>query len=227
MTLTNMTFTGFNVNNSENDSILHFKRTVGTVTVTLGGTTSQPSYKSDGATIEFASNSRTVKVITKTGDGTLIGLARVLLRTSADVGGGLPYDDTVTITNSSTTATVTHNGHAMATNDKIQITGASLWQNNGVFQINKINVNSYSYEMSEAPGSDPSGTIKATFVFLEGETDNVTGELSMNRQIPANQNVAGWARKSSGIPFYKQGPLSGSVITSGDTTLTSILSADE
>jgi hypothetical protein len=226
MTLTNVTFTGFNGSNAQNDSAIHIKRTSGEVTITITGGTS-PSYKTAGATVTIVTSSRTIKAIVQKADGTKIQSARVFLKVSADASGGFPYDDTVTISNSSTTATVTHTGHGMLVNDKVVISGASLAANNGVFIIaTRISDNSYTYTMGSAPGSSPTGTIKASFVFLEGATDS-SGELSMSRAIGATQTVTGWARKSSGSPYYKQGPLSGVVSTSADSTFTAILSPDE
>jgi|GEM_PF-1812576 len=224
MTLTNVILTGFSASNNVNDSALHFKRTSGTVTLTISGGTA-PSYRSDGATIVIVTSSRTVKAVVQTADGTKIGSARVLLKTAAAASGGFPYDATVTITNSGTTATVSHTSHGMLTNDKVVISGASLAANNGVFTITKTGDNSYTYDMASSPGSDPTGTIKCSFVFLEGLTDT-GGEISMSRAIGANQNVVGWARKSSAAPYYKTGPLSGVISTAADTTLTAILSLD-
>lgn len=225
MTLTNTIFTGFNASNAQNDSCIHFKRTTGEITLTISGGT-VPSYKTAGATITIVTSSRTIKAIVQKADGTKIASARVLLKTAADASGGFPYDDTVTITNSGTTATVSHTAHGMATNDKVQITGASLTANNGIFQITKVSDDSYTYTMSSTPGSNPTGTIKANFIFLDGTTDT-NGEISMSRAIGANQTVTGWARKSSGSPYYKQGPLSGEVVTTGNSTFTAILSTDE
>jgi len=225
MTLTNVTFSGFNASNGQNDSTLHIKRTTGTVTITISGG-STPTYKSDGATVVIVTSSRTIKAIVQEADGTKISSARVLLKTAEDATGGFPYDDTVTIVNSGTTATVTHNSHGMLTNDKVVISGASLNPNNGVFTITRIDDNSYSYTMGSAPGSSPTGTIKCSFVFLEGTTDG-SGEISMSRAIGAEQDVIGWARKSSSSPYFKEGPISGTVVTTGNTTLTAILSPDE
>jgi hypothetical protein len=225
ITLTDVLFDGFNAGNGYNDSAIHFLRTGGTITLTITGGTS-PSYKSAGATIDLVTSSRDVTVVAQEADGTPIYQARVLLKTAADATGGFPYDDTVTIVNSGDTATVTHTSHGMKTNDKVVISGASLQANNGVFTITKINDNSYYYTMGSSPGSSPTGTIKCSFVFLEGLTD-VYGEISMSREIGATQLVTGWARKSSSAPYYKQGPLSGSVITTGNSTFTAILSPDE
>jgi len=114
----------------------------------------------------------------------------------------------------------------MATNDKVLIVGASLQPNNGCFSITKINDNSYSYTMGSAPGSNPTGTIKATYVLLKGTTDGV-GQITMSRVFPTNQPVTGWARKSSGTPFYKSGAINGTVTTGGGATLSAVLVPDE
>ena len=51
MTLRNITVSGFNASNGQNDSVLHIKRTSGTVTINLVGCTGTFSYKSAGATV--------------------------------------------------------------------------------------------------------------------------------------------------------------------------------
>ena len=226
MTLTNMTFTGFNASNGQNDSVLHFKRTTGTVTVTLSGT-NQPSYKSDGATIEFVSSTRTVKVIVLSVGGVVAG-ANVILMAAA--GGPFPYDATVTITRSGTTATVSHTSHGMANNDQVLISGITdKIEDNGVHTITKINDNSYSYTTTDSGSINYTGTIKSTFVFLKGIADQGTdgNEISMQRPIPSTQPVSGWARKSTSAPFYKQGAIGGSVSATADTTFSPVLVADD
>ena len=127
--------------------------------------------------------------------------------------GPFPFEETVTISNSGTTATVTHTSHGMQNNDYINIdlsasgSEKTHYQNDGVFQITYIGVNSYSYTMLSAPGSSPSGTITATFVALTGLTD-VNGDKSTTRVYPSDQPVTGWARKT---PQYKTAPLFGAV----------------
>ena len=224
ITLRNMTFNGYNASNNQNDSAILFSRTTGTVTVTLIGTT-QPSYSTAGATIEFVTNPVTItgKAITKT--GTAIQSANVFLYATSTTG-SLPAEDSVTISNSGTTATVTHTAHGLATSDKVWIQGASLSENNGVFTITVTDANTYTYTMGSSPGSSPTGTITSTFVFFKGLTD-VNGEISITKSVPANQSVEGWARKSTSSPRYKQGPLVGTVSASADTTLTGVLVLDE
>jgi hypothetical protein len=80
--------------------------------------------------------------------------------------------------------------------------------------------------MASAPGSNPTGTITSTFVVLSGLT-NAQGQLTMSRVFPNDQPITGWARKSSAAPYYKQGPISGSVDSGTGATLTALLIADE
>lgn len=225
-TLTNVSFSGYAGSDGSSGNEAIKNNSGGAVTITIDGGSVPSVYNVGASTTSIVTSARTIKVVAQKADGTKIASARVLLRVSEDASGGFPYDDTVTIVNSGTTATVTHNGHGMATNDKVQITGASLWQNNGVFAITYINANSYSYTLPEAPGSSPTGTIKVSFVFLEGLTD-ANGEISVSRTIGANQTVMGWARKSSAAPYYKEGALAGQVVTTGNLTLTAVLSLDE
>lgn len=56
MTLTDMSFTGFNASNAQNDSTFYIKRTTGTVTINLSGVTGNTSYKTDGATVSIVSS---------------------------------------------------------------------------------------------------------------------------------------------------------------------------
>jgi hypothetical protein len=225
-TLVNVNFTGYAGSNGSSGDEAIKNNSGGAVTITIDGGSVPSVYNVGASTTTIVTSARTIKVVAQKADGTKIQSARVLLRVSQDASGGFPYDDIVTISNSGTTATVTHTGHGMATNDKVQISGASLWQNNGVFPITWLSADSYSYTLPEAPGSSPTGTIKASFVFLEGLTD-ANGELSVSRVIGANQTVIGWARKSSAAPYYKEGSLAGQVVTTGNLTLTAVLSPDE
>jgi len=224
-TLVNVNFSNYAASNGSTGNEAIKNNSGGAVTITIDGGTSPSVYDVGASTTTIVTSARTIKVVAQLADGTKINLARVLLKVSADASGGFPYDDTVTIVNSGTLATVTHNSHGMATNDKVQISGASLTANNGVFVIAWISANSYSYTMASDPGSSPSGTIKCNYVFLSGDTDS-NGEISMSRAIGANQLVAGWARKSSGAPYYKQGALAGQVVTTGNLTLTAVLLPD-
>lgn len=223
MTLTNVTFSGYNASNNVNDSAIHFKRTTGTVTLTISGGTT-PSYRTDGATISIVAGAVTVAVNVKNTSGSNISGARVLLKAAS--GGPFPFDVTVTISNSGTTATVTHTGHGLATNDYVVIKGASLAANNGVWQITVTGSNSYTYTMASSPGSSPTGTIKATYACLYGTTDG-SGNLSTSKVYSSAQPVSGWVRKATGSPLYKTAALGGSVSNSTGYSASVQMIADE
>jgi hypothetical protein len=223
ITLTNVTFSDYNASNGQNDSAIHVKRTTGTVDITItGGTT--PSYKTDGATVNIIAGAVTTAVNVKDTAGSNIQNARVLLK--AATGGPFPFDVTVTIANSGTTATVTHTGHGLSTNDKVLIKGASHLANNGVFTITVSDVNTYTYTMGSSPGSNPTGTIKSTFVFLYGLTD-ASGNVTMSRVVPSSQPVAGWVRKSSTQPYYREAALGGSVSNTSGYSANALMISDE
>jgi len=55
MTLTGVSFNGYNASDAQDDSAIHFKRTTGTINLTItGGST--PSFRTDGATINILSD---------------------------------------------------------------------------------------------------------------------------------------------------------------------------
>ena len=209
MTLRSMTFTGFDAANAANGSVLHIKRTTGTVTINTVQCSGTVSYRTDGATVVIVADPVTALVNVKDTLGTNIQNARVFLKAS-DGTGPFPFEETVTIVNSGTLATVTHTEHGMATSDKVVISGASLLANRGIFSITFINANSYSYTMGSSPGSSPTGTIISTFVAISGLTD-ASGNISMSRVFPTSQPVTGWVRKSTSTPHYKTGPIGGTI----------------
>lgn len=213
MTLTDVTFTGYSGSDGNNDSTLLFADRGSDVTWTVtisGGTT--PTYKKAraGDTVTIISGAVTVAVNVKNSAGSNIQDARVLLKAAS--GGPFPFDVAVTIVNSGPTATVTHTGHGLATNDYIVIKSATLAANNGVFQITVTGANTYTYTMASSPGSSPTGA-KATYAALYGLTD-VNGNLSISKVYSSSQPVTGWVRKSTGSPLYKTAALGGSVSNS-------------
>jgi hypothetical protein len=226
VTFRNCTFSGYNASNSQNDSTILVSRTSGTVTINVVNCTGNISYKSAGATVVVASNpvSATVTIKDTAVPPAAIQNARVLVL--AYSGGPMPYNVTVTIANSGTTATVAHTSHGMATNDKVEILGASHWQNNGVFSITKTNDNEYTYTMPSAPGSNPTGTIKATYAALEGLTDS-NGQVTMSRSFTSSQPITGRARKSSAAPYYKTTDFTGTINSSSGMDVTVQLLPDQ
>jgi hypothetical protein len=229
ITLRNVNFSGFTNSVGDSAAPIHVKATEGTVTITVIGCTgiSASGYKSAGATVNIVSSAVTATITVKNTAVPPVAIQSAMVNIIAAAGGPFPSDVTVTgISNSGTTATVTHNSHGMATNDKVQIAGASLWQNNGVFTITKINDNSYSYTMPSAPGSSPTGTIKATFVVLNGLTDS-NGQVTMTRSFTSSQPFTGRVRKSTSAPYYKTADLIGTVDSDAGWTGTVQLVLDQ
>jgi len=216
-TYTNLVFSG-NTNDVLNSS-------GSTITISKTGTSDPTSY--EGTLVTFVGASITVYVKALDTDGVEVQNARVFLK-AKDGTGPFPFEDTVTISNSGTTATVTHTAHGMQNNDYVSIDLSasgyekSHYQNDGVFQITYISSTQYSYTMLSAPGSSPSGTIKATFVALTGLTD-VNGEKSTTRVYPSDQPVEGWVRKT---PNYKTSKLFGTVDDILGYTATGVLVND-
>ena len=141
--------------------------------------------------------------------------ARVLLE--AGSGGPLPYQAPVTITRASTTATVAHTAHGLATGNKVVIRGAAQQEYNGVYTITVTGANAYTYTVSGTPATPATGTIVSTGVILSGLTDasGVIQDTGFN--FVSAQAVTGKARLSTGS-FYKTGQVSGSITSAGFTT---------
>jgi len=226
ITLRGWEVSGFNVADEQNDSVIH--NTSGkTITVNVIGATGTISKKDTGVgslTIIVA-DPVSVFVHAQTVAGIDVENVRVFLQ-ALDGTGPFPFEDTVTIANSGTLATVTHTTHGMANNDKVVIRGASLTANNGVFTITVNTASEYEYTMGSTPGSSPTGTILSTFVALEGLT-NVNGDVSTSRVYPSTQPITGHARKSTTAPFYKTAPLGGDISNTLGFLATAIMILDQ
>ena len=229
---TSLTIRGLNVGsdfaatNAQNNSTFYVARTSGDVTINCVGCSGNMTYKSAGANVTIVSDPVTVQATCVAKDGTALQNVRVFVKAS-DGTGPFPFEDTVTIVNSGTTATVTHTAHGMATNDYVFIDGASHYQNNGVFQITVTNANTYTYTMGSAPGSSPTGTIESTFVALYG-LSNASGIVTTSRVYSTDQPITGWARNTvSGSPYYQEGVITGSVDSADGLTATAVLVSDE
>ena len=210
--------------NGQTNSTFYIVEASGAVTYTIScvGCSGNMTYKSAGAIVNIVSDPVTVAAHAQLTSGADYQNARVYLE-AKDGTGPFPFEETVTIVNSGTTATVTHNAHGMASNDNVKIKGASHWQNNGPFQITKIDDGSYSYTMPSDPGGSPTGTIKATFIALTGLTD-VNGDKSTSRVYSSDQPVIGWVRKT---PEYKSFPFDSIISSTDGLSLTGVLFSDE
>lgn len=224
MTIRGMTATGFNASDGQNDSTFYVKRGSGTVTINIIDGSGTFSYKSDGATVNLVIAPVTVKVTVKTLGGSAISGARVFLETAA--GGPYPFQASVSISNSGTTATVTHASHGLANNDYVVIRGASHWQNNGVHQITVTGAGEYTYTLASDPGSSPTGSIVSSYCPLYGVTA-AQGIVSTSKSYASAQPFTGHVRKSSASPLYKTFPLADNISSTAGYTATVQLVPDE
>ena len=229
ITLRGCDFTGFSASQNNDASIFHFKDTTGTITLNLVGCSSDvsfaTSYRTDGATIVVVQDPVTFQVTVKDLDtGSAIENARVLVPVTSGV--NFPYQASVTIASTGTTATVTHTTHGLATNDNVLIEGANEDEYNGAFQITVTGTNTYTYTMNGDPVDTATGTITSTMVLLNGLT-NASGIITDSRTYSGNQTVNGWARKATGSPLYRQAPVTDTVNSTSGLLVTVFLQPDE
>lgn len=224
MTLRGITFSGFNAADGQNDSVLHIKRTTGTVTIGCVGCTGMVTYKSEGADVDITQGVAIVVHVQDAGTGGDISGARVLA--TASVGGAYPSEESVGITRSGSTVTVSHASHGMATDDWVVIKGCIEGDYNGVWQIVKINDDNYSYDIgSKTPSSPATGSPNATFAMIHGTT-NEAGNISDTRTYSGNQPFVGRVRQGTASPQYKSAPFSGTIDSSSGASLTVQMARD-
>jgi hypothetical protein len=224
ITLRGVTSEGFNATNGQNDSTIHVKRTTGTVTINLVGTSGNFSYKSDGATVVLIIDPVTLIINCQDVSGNNIQDVRVLVTAAA--GGSYAFQDSVTITRSGTTASVAHTAHGMSNGDKVLIYGASQNEYNGIKIISNVTVNAYDFTVSGTPTTPATGTITSTSVLISGLTDS-NGIITDTRTYSLNQPIGGRARKSSSAPFYKTGIITGTINNLSGASITITMLNDE
>jgi len=224
MDLTGVTFSGYS--GTGTDAPIYVNIASGTMSITILGGGDTPTIRTAGATVNVISGTVDTEVTVKDlSTGLNIENARVLV--SVANGDNYPYQDSISITGSGTTATVTHTGHGMATNDYVIISGVTNDDDyNGVFQITKISDNSYSYTADDTLEASASGTPIATFAVIHGLT-SASGYIKDTRTWSANQSITGWVRKSTSSPYYQQGSISGTINKDSGFSITVQLVSDE
>lgn len=226
ITLRNIDFSGYNAADGQTDSTLYFADTAGTITVNIIGGSGTVTYKSAGATINIVQNPVTATITVLDVSTSLpIQNARVIVGAS-DATGDLGFEDSVTITRVSTTATVAHTGHPYVVGNKVNIVGDATTENEytGAKTITAVTANTYDFTVVGTPTTPASGTITSTGLVLEGLTD-INGQIADTRTYSVNQPIVGRARKSSASPYYKTGPFTGTInsTTGYDQTVSLIL----
>jgi len=228
ITLRGIDFAGFNASSGQNDSAFNVLRNTGTVTINLVGCSSDVSltnsYKTAGATVVVVTDPVTTTVVAQATDGSKVSGALVFLETAT--GGPLPYQDSVSITQSAGTATVSHTAHGLSTNQYVVIRGATQQGYNKVAQITVTGTNSYTYSVASGTASPATGSPVASAVICYGTTA-APGTVSDSRTFASNQPVTGWIRKTSAAPYYKTAPIAGTISNTAGATFTGVMISDE
>jgi len=212
---------------SGNTYDVHFSASTGNLVINcVGSPKANPSenkVENESTGTVTINNSINITVTAKNSDGNDIENARVFIK--ADTGGVYPYQDAVGLSRLDNIVTVTHTAHGLKDGEYVNIEGATQEEYNGIYQITYIGENSYSYTTSETPTSPATGSPNCTFVILHDLT-NFSGVATSSIRYLGSQPFAGWVRKTSGSPYYKQSQLSGTIGTT-DYGTTIIMVSDE
>ncbi len=177
-----------------------------------GTSNASSTHTPNGGTVTFIETAPVAITVRDIVTGLDIQSARVFIK--ADTGGPLPAGETVTITRSGSTATVSHTAHGVPDGTDIQIKGADQGEYNGIHTVTVTSANAYTYAVSGTPTTPATGTIKATSVIVNALTD-AGGEVSTEIDYTSSQPIVGWSRKASAAPFYKTTQIAGSIVATG------------
>jgi hypothetical protein len=215
VTLRDQIYTGYNAAHGNNDSTF-YNNTGGALTINIVGGSGNVTYRNG--------TSATTTIVA---DPVALSIHAQDISTQADISGaqafvyvtstagGYPYQASVTITRSGTTATVTHTGHGLSTNDNAFIEGATDGLYNGCYQITVTTDDAYTYTMNGTPAADASGTITSTFAVIMDTTD-VNGDTSVSYAYSSNQPISGRVRYAG----YRTGAISGEIDNTAGRAIT-------
>lgn len=205
----NNTATGYATVDGSTGNETFYNNSGGAITLNITGSTPTIRNGSGATTTIVAGTVTTTITVTDINTAAAISGARVLV-TAADNAGPMPYQESVTITRSGTTATVSHTAHGLVDGKQVLIKGANQPEYNGVFTIAVVNTNSYTYTVSGSPATPATGTPVATGVVIYGST-NGSGVISDTRTHSSNQNITGRVRSSTSGTLYKTGAITGTI----------------
>jgi len=225
MYLRNIEFSGYNASDQQNDSTLYFADTGGTITLNLVGCSGNVSVKTAGCTVNKVINPVTTLVTVKDNSTKAVLAGAAVTIFASDGTGPLPYQDSVTITQTGGTATVSHTAHGLNTNQKVLIVGANEAGYNGIKTITKINDDSYSYSCDSGLSSPATGTITATAVVIDGLTDT-NGQISDSRSLSGDQPIVGYAQSGSGVIPYVPSDIINEIDSTNGINISILLNRD-
>jgi len=178
----------------------------GAVTLTIGAGGTAPSVRNVGAaTTTIILSPVTTQITVKDESDDALGGVIVIVE-AGDATGDLPFEESVTITRVSTTASVVHTAHGFSNGDKVVMRGDNLEvEYRGVHAITNVSPNGYDFTVAGSPATPAATPINCTGVVVEGVTPG-SGILSASAAFSVDQNVKAVLRKSTTAPFYKSKP---------------------
>lgn len=222
-TLTNLFFTGYGADTTDSAAI-DITASTGTVTLTVSGG-DVPTYKTAGATVVIVTSPVTT-TITCQDINTGSPIQGVAVTVKAETTGPLPYKDSVTITQTGGTATVSHTAHGFGVGQKVEIEGADQNNYNRIKTILTVpGANSYTFAVDSGTVSPATGTITATAILID-ELTNASGVVSDTRAISSDQDVSGYAAKGTGLDLYKRTPISTTIDSASGVSNTVLMQPD-
>jgi len=209
------------------DETFHFKDTTGTITLNLVSCTGNAGYRTEGVAVTIITDPVTTAItVTDTASPPVaISGARVFIETSNGTG-PLPFAESVGITQSGGTATVAHTGHGLSTDHYVVIRGAVPNEYNKVAQITRVDDDEYTYSVDSGASSPATGSPVSSAVIISALSTGA-GLVSDTRTFSSNQPFKGWARKSSGSPYYQNGAITGTISSTDGFTASIALLSDE
>jgi len=222
---------GNNVSSSStgNEAIYLNFTSAATFTINVASGATVPSIrKGAGMTgnVNIIAGAVSITVNTVDPTGTSVD-TRVFVETATGgAGGSLPFEDSVSITRSGSTATVTHTAHGLVNGDLVVIRGADQNEYVGIKTISNATTNTYDFTVSGTPTTPATGTIVSSFVFI---SDTTTGGSisSPSRTLTVDQPIKGTARKATTQPYYKSSPIVGTIDSADGLTTTAVMILDE
>ncbi len=225
MTFTDWFTSGYNASNNQFDSTFYVQRKSGSVTLNIINGTGNFTYQTEGATVTVVVDPVTSTFTILDNNLNPLQFARVLVEAS-DNTGDLPFEASVTITRSATTATVTHSSHNMSTGDIVVMRGAAEAGYNLATTIVVNNGNEYTYTVDGSLPTPATGAPIATGGVVDGETDS-NGEIGLTRTWSGPQPITGVARFSTNSPFFKSGIVTGIISNTAGLATTTVMVLDE
>jgi hypothetical protein len=213
------TLTGYpSVNGVTGNEAIFVNVASGNLTINVFAGYSTPSIRTAGAVVTLVIAPVTTTItVSDVSTGAVIQNARVLVE--AFSGGSENYRSSVTITNTTNTATVTQSNHGLVTGRFVRIIGANQQEYNGVKTVTVTGVNTYTFTTTGSPVSPATGTISSTTVFINNVTDSL-GRVSVTRSFSSNQPIRGRARKSTTPILYKSAPIVATINSASGLDLT-------